>query len=283
MARSAGKAARGAEERRGGARAGAGPAGIDRPGTGADLGDASTVLPDIPGVASFLGSVEAPPAPSSTGRPGPPGGPGPAGRPDLPLVDTEPLPAADPFGAAGSAPIPGGPTDGAVGDMGEGTATVHRPIRTLDPEPPPADADQRRGGRRRFVIAVAAVIVLVAVAAVVLVTRSPRHPTPVKKVHTVTTVAKDKPTHLALTGTAGKAVLAWTAPAGSRLRYLVVEVTTHGNKVLGKTAAGKTSLTVPAVDPATTQDCFEVTAVLSATKVGAPASWCPTGESVTGG
>lgn len=252
------------------------PARATTPG-GTDLGDIPTVLPEVPGIASFLG-------PGTAHGPGKPDRQ-PATEP-APHPAPGPAPLLDPFvGLSAPSAAPGSvPSQGRADAIaGDGTATVHRPIHTLDPEPPPSEHEPRYGGRRKVAVAIAAVLLLVVGAGALVASRSPGRAVPVKKVHTVTTVARDKPANLALTGTAGNAVLQWTDPAGNRLRYLVVEVTTHGNKVLGKTAPGRTSLVVPGVDPATTQDCFEVTAVLSATTVGAPGSWCPTGESVAGG
>jgi serine/threonine-protein kinase PknK len=190
-------------------------------------------------------------------------------------------------------PTAGDPTAGALvgdrnddeGDEGNGELTVQRPITTLSAAAEPETGVKPRRRRQRVFLAVAGVVVILAGGAVagVLLSEPSSPPTvPVKGVRTITTTDVDRPTGLSLLPSGDGAALEWSDPTAGSSEYLVYEMSTKGPRIVGVTAAGKTSFSLPHVDPSTTRDCFEVLARIGPDTVGAPAQWCPAGESIAG-
>jgi serine/threonine protein kinase len=220
--------------------------------------------------------------PSATGAPG-------SARPSattpgvIGAAKAQPL-AGDPI--AGD-PIAGGGVRDRNDDEGDGELTVQRPITTLSAAPEPETGAKPRRHRQRVFLVVAAAAVILAggvVASVLLTDPSSPPKVPVKAVRTITTTDVDRPTGLSLLPADKGATLEWSDPAAGSSEYLVYEISAaKGSRIVGVTAAGKTSFSLPDVGPSTTRDCFQVRARIGPDTVGGPATWCPAGESIAGG
>lgn len=171
----------------------------------------------------------------------------------------------------------------AAGDSEE--PTVHRPISTLaTPAISNAPDDGLKRRRRNLLVGagVAAAIVAAGLGALFVFGRSAPPKIPVKREYTITTANVDKPTDLKLVPNGSGATLEWSDPTNGRSEFLVYEIGPTGSKIAGVTPAGTSRFHLPDVKPASTQDCFEVRARINRHTVGAPAQWCPSGESVSG-
>jgi len=175
------------------------------------------------------------------------------------------------------------PETGSAGEESE--LTVQRRISTLDSalstEPVAAEHGSRQ--RKLLLAGAAAVVVLAAgFGALFLLGKSTPPKLRIKKEYTITTTNADKPTNLNLVAAGAGATLQWSNPTGAKTQFLVYEISPAGSKVVGVTPAGKTTLSLPGIDPSSTDDCFEVRARIDTDTVGAPAQWCPAGESLSG-
>ncbi len=198
------------------------------------------------------------------------------------IVASDPI-ADDPIASG----VAGDRNDDEGNDEGDGELTVQRPITTLRGAPEPDGGAKPRRRRRRVFLVVAVVAVILAGGGVagILLSEPSRPPTvPVKGVRTITTTDVDPPTDLSLLPAGNGAVLKWSDPAAGSSEYLVYEISAaKGSRIVGVTAAGKTSFSLPDVGPSTTRDCFQVRARIGPNTVGSPATWCPAGESIAGG
>lgn len=176
-------------------------------------------------------------------------------------------------------PLPPWAAESPDGD--DGGLTVHRPIVASPTEEALPSPAPPRGRRVALITATALVVVGALVAALVL--RGGHAPQELNKTKTVTTTDTDRPTNIALTPSSQGATLQWTGTADAPLNYLVFEVTPKGSKLVGRTTHGNTRMTIRGVNATATTDCFEIAAVLGASKLGEPGRWCPANESVSGG
>ncbi|MGH9089961.1 MAG: serine/threonine-protein kinase [Acidimicrobiales bacterium] len=178
------------------------------------------------------------------------------------------------------------PLGNMVPEGGGGELTIQRPISTLATTATSDTPDLGPGRRRRNLLVAGGASVLVVAAgvgALVLLGKPAPAKIPVKKEYTITTTNTDKPTDVKLVPAGTGATLEWTDPTNGRSEFLVYEIGSAGSKIAGVTPAGTSRLALPDVRPASTQDCFEVRARINKHTVGAPAQWCPSGESVSGG
>jgi serine/threonine-protein kinase PknK len=242
-----------------------------------------------PGAAASSGHATVPgePLTASTMFSGPPGllgradasnsaGLAAAGTP----TSAAPVPAVPPPGVRAREQVSTGPPHG-----DEDAHTIQRPISTLDPPSSDHHANVNGGRRRRLLLLSTAVVVLVIVGVGALfLLGKPATPTlPIKKEYTYTTTDTDKPGGLVLVASANGAALEWSDTTGGRMEFLVYEISpVAGSKIVGVTPPGETTFSLPGIDPSSTQDCFEVRARIDTRTLGAPAQWCPRGESVSG-